>query len=430
MPIINRKKAPAIKLVEFLKSIEPRYIQLSNGLPVYLIDEGTQEVLRIELIFKAGNYYQKQKQVAKATNTLLASGTSKYSAEVISEHFDFYGAYLQTSNDKDNAYVGLYTLNKHLENTLPLMAELIIDPIFPKHELDLFRSTRKQHLEVNQQKVKYLARVHFNEQVFGPNHPYGMRMQAQHLDELNRESLIEHHQNHYRSEECFVVVSGKIPAGFDQLLDKYLGSFKSNGNQTPDGIIVPVSPSIDKSQFVKKKDALQAAIRIGKPTINRLHPDYPALFIVNTILGGYFGSRLMINIREDKGYTYGIGSALLSLHHSGLFLITSEVGNDVLKAATDEIYKEVHKLCDEKVSARELSLVKNYLMGSLMRSMDGPFAVAERLRSALEFGQTMDYYKNYIATIQQITPERIKALANEYLQTETLYQTIAGNKAN
>lgn len=430
MPIINRKKAPAVKLVEFLKSIEPRYIQLSNGLPVYLIDEGIQEVLRIELIFKAGNYYQKQKQVAKATNTLLASGTSKHSAEVISEHFDFYGAYLETSNDKDNAYLGLFTLNKHLENTLPMLAELIMDPVFPEHELDLFRSTRKQHLEVNQQKVKYLARVHFHEQIFGPNHPYGMRLQAQHLDELKRESLIEHHRNHYRAEECFVVVSGKIPAGFDQLLDKYLGSFQSNGSQNPDGIIVPVLPSVDKSQFIQKKDALQAAIRIGKPAINRLHPDYPALFIVNTILGGYFGSRLMINIREDKGYTYGIGSALVSLKHSGLFVITSEVGSDVLKAATDEIYKEIRTLCDEKVNPRELSLVKNYLMGSLMRSMDGPFAVAERLRSALEFGQTMDYYKDYAATIQNITPERIQALANEYLQPETFYQTVAGNKGN
>jgi zinc protease len=430
MPIINRKKAPAVKLVEFLKSIEPRYIQLSNGLPVYLIDEGIQEVLRIELVFKAGNYYQKQKQLAKATNTLLASGTSKYSADVISEHFDFYGAYLETSNDKDNAYLGLYTLNKHLENTMPMLAELIMDPVFPESELDLFRSTRKQHLEVNQQKVKYLARVHFHEQVFGANHPYGMRLQAQHLDDLKREDLVEHHHNHYRAEECFVVVSGKIPAGFDQLLDKYLGGFKSSGNQAPDGIIDPVSPSNDRSQFIQKKDALQAAIRIGKPTINRLHPDYPALFIVNTILGGYFGSRLMINIREDKGYTYGIGSALVSLQHSGLFLITSEVGNHVLKAATDEIYKEILTLCEEKVSARELSLVKNYLMGSLMRSLDGPFAVAQRLRSALEFGQTLDYYKNYAATIQNITPERIQALANEYLQTATLYQTIAGKKGN
>jgi zinc protease len=113
MQITDRKKAPAVKLVEFLKSIEPRYIQLGNGLPVYMIDAGIQEVLRIELVFKAGNFYQKQKQVAKAANILLANGTGSHNAEEISEHFDFYGAYLETNNAKDNAYVGFI----HTEQT-------------------------------------------------------------------------------------------------------------------------------------------------------------------------------------------------------------------------------------------------------------------------------------------------------------------------
>ena len=427
MQIIDRKKAPAVKLVEFLKSIEPRYIQLGNGLPVYMIDAGIQEVLRIELVFKAGNFYQKQKQVAKATNILLANGTGSHNAEEISEHFDFYGAYLETNSTKDNAYVGLFTLNKHLENTLPMLAEIIMDPVFPEHELDIYRSTRRQHLSVNLQKVKYLARVHFQEQVFGDEHPYGMRLQTHHLDQLQGESLVEHHRNHYRAEECMMVVSGKIPAGFDRMLEKYFGHFKSNGGQVPNGIVAPILPSNEMKHLVEKKDSLQAAIRIGKPTINRLHPDYPALYIVNTILGGYFGSRLMLNIREDKGYTYGIGSALVSLQQSGLFLITSEVGSDVLNAATEEIFKEIRKLREKKVGASELALVKNYLMGSLMRSMDGPFAIGERLKSALEFGQTLEYYKDYATAIQKITPDRIRELANQYLQEDTLYQTVAGS---
>jgi zinc protease len=422
----DRKKAPAVKLVEFLKSIEPRHFLLSNGLPVYIIDEGIQEVLRIELVFNAGNYFQNRKQVAKATNTLLASGTGSHNAEEISEHFDFFGAYLETNNAKDNAYVGLYSLNKHLENTLPMLAELIMDPVFPETELDIYRSTRKQHLSVNQQKVKYLARVHFQEQVFGSGHPYGTRLQTHHLDDLQRENLVEHHRNHYRAEECMIVVSGKVPHGFDNLLERNFGSFRSNGIQVPGNTIASIVPSNEKSLFIEKKDALQAALRIGKPTINRKHPDYPGLFIANTILGGYFGSRLMMNIREDKGYTYGIGSMLISFQHSGLFAITSEVGSDVLKSATDEIYHEIRKLREETVSEDELALVKNYLMGSLMRSMDGPFAVAERLRSALEFGQTLQYYKDYATAIQQITPVRIRELANKYLQDDSLYQTVAG----
>jgi len=427
MPMTDRKTAPVANLVEFIKSTEPQHFRLGNGIPVYVIDEGFQEVMRIELVFKAGNYYQNRKQLARATNTLIPMGTGTHTAEEISEHFDFYGSYLETSNGKDNAYIVLYTLNKHLENTLPLLAEIIIDPCFPEHELDLFRSTRKQHLSVNQQKVKYLARVHFNEQVFGMEHPYGMRLQASHLDALERNQLVEHHRNHYRAEECMIVASGKIPQGFGQLLEKYFGAFSSNGNKRPTGNAIPFSTSPNKHQLITKKGSLQAALRIGKPTFNRLHPDYPALFILNTILGGYFGSRLMHNIREDKGYTYGIGSALVSMQQSGLFVISSEVGSDVLKASIAEIYMEIKKLCAEPVGEQELSLVKNYLMGALMRSMDGPFAVAERLRSALEFGQTMDYYTQYAAIIKNITSQRLQELANEYFIEGTFFETVAGN---
>ena len=425
---INRTKAPASKLVEFIKSIEPRQIRLSSGLPVYLIDEGQQEVLRIELVFKAGNYYQQEKQVARATNSLLTSGTGSHTAEEISEHFDFYGAYLETNNGKDNSYTGLYTLNKHLENTLPMLAEIISDPVFPEDELNIYRSTRKQHLSVNLQKVKYLARVCFQEQVFGKDHPYGMRLQDFHFDALTRAKLVEHHRNHYLSGECFLVVSGKIPPGFENLLERHFGSFKSNtsGNAEKKLPCQDPDPAPEQTQFIEKKGAMQSALRIGKPVINRLHPDYPSLFVLNTVLGGYFGSRLMTNIREDKGFTYGIGSMLTSMQHSGLFIIASEVGNDVLKASIDEIFKEIRRLREQAIGMEELELVKNYLMGSLMRSMDGSFALAERLRSALEFGQDMSYYKEYAATIRDITPEKLQSLANTYLNEESLLITVAG----
>lgn len=425
--MIDRKKAPAASLVEFIRNIEPKHFVLSNGIPVYMIDEGIQEVLRIELVFKAGNFYQQRKQIARATNNLIPTGTSGHTAEEISEHFDFYGSYLETNSGKDNAYFDLYTLNKHLENTLPLLAEILLDPTFPEPELDLFRSTRKQHLSVNLQKVKYLARVYFNEQVFGKEHPYGMRLQASHLDALEREHLLEHHRNFYNANDCMIVVSGKIPSELDAMLEKYFSAMKRTENKSPQRYSPEISSDELKQQFIEKKGSLQAALRIGKSMVNRLHPDYPALFVVNTILGGYFGSRLMHNIREDKGYTYGIGSMLASMQHSGLFVISSEVGSKVLKAATREIYKEIKKLREEPVGEEELSLVKNYLMGALMRSMDGPFAVAERLRSALEFGQNMDYYKDYSATIQNITATRIQDLANKYFQEDSFFETIAGN---
>lgn len=425
MQTLDRKKAPQSQMIGFLQSVNPTHFQLSNGIPVYMINEGDQEVLRVELVFKAGNYYQKKKQVARATNALLSGGTQSHTAEEIAEHFDFYGAHFETHNSKDNAYAGLYTLNKHLEHTLPMLAEVICDPEFPEQELEVYRSTRKEHLGVNLQKVKYLAKVHFHEQIFGADHPYGTILKAQHLDDLKREDLVEHHQKCYLNGTSMIVVSGKIPEGFETKLKKHFGGvLKGGDNMSPEAF--PLCLPAKKEQFIHKKDALQAAIRLGKPTITRLHPDYMALSIVNTILGGYFGSRLMNNIREDKGYTYGIGSSIVSLHHSGMFLIASEVGSDVLEPALAEIFKEIRRLREQKVKPGELNLVKNYLMGMLMRSLDGPFEIAERLRTSLEFGLTLDYYRQYAETIQSITSDKIISLANEYLHEDSLFLTVAG----
>lgn len=423
----DRKKAPQSQMVEFLKSVSPGHFQLQNGIPVYMIDEGNQEVLRIELVFKAGNYYQQKKQVARATNTLLGGGTHAHTAEEISEYFDFYGAHFETHNSKDNAYAGLYTLHKHLEHTLPMFSEVICDPVFPEQELEIYRSTRKEHLGVNLNKVKYLSKVHFHTQIFGADHPYGTMLKAQQLDELKKEQLIEHHNNNYLNGPSMIIVSGRIPVGFETKLEKYFGGFKYIG-QNAANVEFPFHPAVEKEQFVHKKDAMQAAIRLGKPIITRLHPDYMALSVVNTILGGYFGSRLMNNIREDKGYTYGIGSSLISLQHSGMFVIASEVGSDVLQPALAEIFMEIRRLREEKVGSKELSLVKNYLMGTLMRSLDGPFEIAERLRTSLEFGLTLDYYLQYAHTIKTITPEKIISLAHEYLHEDSLYLTVAGRE--
>jgi predicted Zn-dependent peptidase len=156
------------------------------------------------------------------------------------------------------------------------------------------------------------------------------------------------------------------------------------------------------------------------------HPDFLKLNILNTILGGYFGSRLMKNIREEKGYTYGIGSVLISLKKEGFLVIVSEVGSAYTKKTLHEIFKEIRRLREEKVSPEELTLVKNYMMGDFLRSFDGPFAISESYRSMLDFHLSMDYFSRVIKTIKSITADEIMDLANLYLIEENFVRTIAG----
>ena len=165
---------------------------------------------------------------------------------------------------------------------------------------------------------------------------------------------------------------------------------------------------------------------MGKILFNKTHPDFMGLTVLNTVFGGYFGSRLMMNIREDKGFTYGIGSGLVSLHNSGFFFITSEVGADVSKDAINEIYKELRKLTEEKIPEDELNLVRNYMLGSFMRSIDGPFALAEKYKSVLEYNLDFDYYLKFIETIKNITSNDLLNLAQKYFTEDSMIELLVG----
>jgi zinc protease len=180
--------------------------------------------------------------------------------------------------------------------------------------------------------------------------------------------------------------------------------------------------------FLEKEEALQSAIRIGRRTINRSHADFPGLQVLNTILGGYFGSRLMANIREDKGYTYGIGSASVSLKNAGYFFIASEVGAEVCSKAIDEIDKEIEILKTQPVPDDELVLVRNYMLGSLLGSLENAFSHADKFKNIFFYGLGYDYYERYIQTVKDISAERIMELANKYFNAGDFERVIVGKK--
>lgn len=423
---IDRTKPPASHLVEYLVNPPSRMIHLSNGIPVYIVNGGTQPVLNIEFIYKAGSYYQSLKSVATAANSLLTAGTSGKTADEISEYFEFFGSTLETSTEKDYAYVTLFTTNKYVKETLPMLAEVIADAVFPESELEIYKTTRLQTLSENLQKVKYLARVHFAEQIFGPAHPYGMRLHNHDINRLDSGLLRDFYHRYYQPANTAIFISGMIPDDLENLLEKHFGSLGQTSTPILELPRYEMQPSEQKQIIIQKDGALQSAIRYGKPVINRAHTDYQELFILNTILGGYFGSRLMSNIREDKGYTYGINSLLVSMQHSGVLVVVSEVGSGVREEAMNEILKEIKLLRSKPVGEDELNTVKNYLLGSLMRSMDGPFAMAERLRLAWEYGQSVDYYQRFAQLLRSITSHRLLELANIYLEPESFFETVAG----
>jgi len=423
--ILNRKIQPAVQPPGRVEFPRPEIFELSNGIKVYQFNSGTQDVISIEMVFGAGSWFQTKPFTAMATNLMLREGTRNYTAKALSESLDFFGAHFENTTERDNAYVSLYSLNKHLDDTLPLLSEIIKNPLFPESELEVLASKQRQMLEVNRQKVNFLARTHFNSIIFGDEHPYGSFLGPDDIPRVSSSDLASFHASRYHSGNCIIVVAGLVKPGLLNNLEEKFGGSDWIGKPTG-RLSYDISASIQKEHFIVKEGASQSAIRMGCRMFSRSHPDFSGMKVLNAILGGYFGSRLMSNLREDKGYTYGIGSAVVPLRDSGYFVISGEVGAEFTSEALTEIKSELTRLCNEQINESELSLVRNYLAGEMLRAVDGPFAQAGLYRELLEDGLDITHFEEMIDTVQHINAQQLQDLAIRYFNPEDLYTLVVG----
>lgn len=404
---------------------EPQSVKLSNGLNVHILQGGSQEVAKVDFIFPAGSVQAAKSLVALTTNTVLAEGTKSMSSAQVSEKLDYYGSYLWQYTNYHYSVFTFFSLSRHLSSLLPVIEDVIKSPIFPQHEIDIFLNRRRQEFQVDLQKVKILSARRFQKMMFGENHPYSNILQTEHFDALNRQDVVDFHANTYSPSGTHIIAAGLPGDEFVELMDRHFGRDWASAKQLDDHLVVP---PIDCERYVFDRYdwAIQSSVRIGRRLFNRSHPDYIPLSILNTILGGYFGSRLMTNIREEKGLTYGIGSSIVPMKFSGYWMISTEVKAENRDLAVEEIYKEMARLRNEPVGVDELELVKNYLMGEMVRTFDGPLATSDQFRGQLVSGLGMDYFVRYGQIINSITAEEIQALAQKYLIEQEFITVIAG----
>ncbi len=425
MSDLNRTLAPDFKQVNNIEFLEVTKTSLDNGITVNYINGGSQEIIKVDFIFKAGNIFQKKSLVASSTNGLMKEGTKNYSALEISEGIDNYGAFFEVENSYDTASLTLYTLTKHLSSVLPLVKEVILSPAFSDKEFDLYKNNAAERFKINLEKVSFIARTTFMTAIFGENHPYGKPVSLDDYKNLSINDIKAFYKSNYDLSKCNILISGQVDNECVKVLNSFFGEEEITEKES---VVQEATPQLTDTTpiYIKKENALQSAIRIGRIFPNKTHHDYFGLKILNTVLGGYFGSRLMKNIREDKGYTYGIGSGILSLKESGYFFISTEVGSDVTQLALNEIYKEIETIRTTPIPQEELDLVKNYLLGQLLSSCDGPFSMAAMFENANEYGLDYTHYNNYIACIKEISPTTLLELAVKYLNKSDLKEVVVG----
>jgi len=425
---MDRTIQPEIQPLKNFHIQTPVRTTLPNGIPLTVINAGEQEVVRMDVLFSGGRWQQSQKLQALFTNRMLREGTTKYTAATIAEKLDYYGSWLELSSSSEYAYITVYSLNKYLAKTLEVVESMIKEPLFPQKELQTILDTNIQQYLVNTSKVDFLAHRSLLKSLYGEQHPCGKIVMEEDYHTITPEVLREFYERYYHSGNCSIFLSGKVTDDIISRVTDIFGiPFGQYQLQMPKSSF-PFAAIPEKRIFTEREDAMQSAVKMGCTTITREHPDYPKLRVLMTLFGGYFGSRLMSNIREDKGYTYGISAGVVFYPDSGLLIVSTETDNEYVEPLIQEVYHEIDRLHLDPVSAEELRIVRNYMLGEMCRSYESPFSLSDAWIFIATSGLKDDYFARSLQAVNEITPAEIQDLAQRYLCKETLKEVIAGKK--
>ncbi len=418
--VIDRTIAPTLRPVEQISFVAPSSHPLKNGAVLYFRYGLQNETSKIELHFAAGSANDDPLSASLCAG-LLINGTQNQTAKQIQKALDAVGAYYDVSLSQETTVVTLYALKDQLLKAYRVFHDSLFGASFPQKELNELVHERQQKFMVQQQKVSFLAQRLFQRSLFAGS-IYAQQIQLEDFKCADRSAIIAFHQQHYLKGLKKVFLIGDISAAH---FDTFLGLLNEYHSEIPKRTAFEWKPEAG-STHIEQEAALQSAVRIGRPLFNKTHPDFCAFSVLNTILGDYFGSRLMSNIREDKGYTYGIGSHIVENSKFGYFVIGTEVGVQTRTATFLEIQKEFERLQNEPVSNAELELVKSYLMGQLLKSADGPYAMLDLFANVETLGLDLSFYDHYIAEIKAVDAKKLQELAKQYLNWDQMLIISAG----
>lgn len=422
--MIDRKKGPAIKNDFDLELRGVSNLQLSNGLQAYEINSGTQNIIKIELVFKTGRIHEQQRAAAKAALSLLREGSTRHSSEELAELYDFYGAVVKTSTGMETSSISLVVVERYFPQVWAVWMHMVFYPLYDPEELKKYKQVTASKFKNQLAKNDVQGYRKLTEEIFGSEHPYGYNTELENIDQLDSAALLHFYNQNFGMDQAFLILSGKYSEETREIILGDLGQKKRKSRaQTP---IFSTTTSTQLLHKLSTDNKVQVSIKQGRLLFGRKHPDYHSVKFLNMIFGGYFGSRLMKNIREEKGYTYGIYSAVHCWKEGGFFYLSAEVANDYMEPTLTEINKEMEKLREELVPESELETVRNYLLGQTLHLLDGPFAKGELMRSLLSNDLSISDYDKSVAHAQRITAKEIRLMARKYLNPKDYMTVLAG----
>lgn len=415
-------KRPEIHPISLPRVPHYEVTKAANGTPLYTLHNSTQGVVRVSFVFRAGTSYQTVPFSASTVVNTLSEGTQNLSGEQIAEGLDFVGSYYDANIDRDWSVVTFCSLGKFIDPTLNIAEEVILKPSFPEREIASYCAKRKEQLHIQRSKPEQLSRELFGKSLFGENHPYGITSSEEAYDDLTPELLREFYQAHYNAANAFAVISGDFGPEVEERVKAILAALPE-GKEASREI-----PPLESVPFAKEslEGAVQSSVKIGIPLFSRSHPDFIPLQVLATAMGGYFGSRLMQNLREEHGYTYGAYAAMINLDQSGYFVMSAEVAAEHTDEAIAEFFNELERIASEPIGEEELEIVRKIIVGDVMRIFDGPFGAADVTIENIQNGERNDYTEHFMERVRTITPAELLAVAERHLQKNRCTVTIIG----
>lgn len=409
-----------------LSALEPRRHTLKNGIPVDVYFSDSLEIMRLDVVFEAGKAYADTSLVAITAMALITEGTGHRSAKEIADFLNFRGINIEKTIDALTVGLTIYLQNRYLDEFLPLLHEMLTESTMPENEFEVFLKNKRREFDQLQQKTNFTASRTCLEEMFGKGHVYGKYMQNSDFETITTEQVRKFYRERYGLQNCRFFLAGNVSEKNIAALENVFGNGTLPSGESPVEISVRPNPSVSKT--IDRPEAVQTSIRIGKIIdLGWDSMEFAKLMVVNNLLGGGFlGSRLMRNLREEKGYCYGIYS-VISIERKAIYMMVStEVGNEVAKPAVTEIFNEIRRLQTEPVGEEELTTTRRFLIGDFIRGVDGVFELAERGRTQYAAQADDTFAKNYLEAIESITPEEIMELAKKHFATDSFVQVLAG----
>lgn len=416
-------KPPKTIMPQSVGTLPYRRVTQGEEVPIYVIDCPEYEVVRFTFLFRAGTSLQSRPFAASTTANMLSEGSVLYSSQEIAERLDFLGSYFEVNVDRDYTYVSFCSLRKFFERTVEVAEQILLSPTFPEEELATYAAKRRQRLSIERMKVDTLAREEFARSMFGENHPYGVISHESGYDTLTRDDVVAHYNRYYTAERCFLVCSGSVD---DVVVERLRQVTSRLAHGSSEDILFPEVEQRRES-LIHRDNALQSSIRIGWRLFTRSHPDFVGMQVVATALGGYMGSRLMQNLRERNGFTYGVVAAMVNFESEGYLAIATQVDSAATERAVEEICREVELLGREPMSLDELDMVRNMMTGEMMRVLDGPFGIADVTIENILCSEENSVVERNLQRIREITPEEVQSLARKYLRREDMVKVVVGS---